>query len=155
MRGNNMKNFTLFPKTSGYKQQFDLLNNEVCQEQRTNALKYQKRSLVGKLGFVLFGVGLYPLFIFRNNDWLIIIATIGMVMAAIGSLFARCPHCGSLQPGRVYGLSFSGNSLFTSYSKGIWPFASRCAKCEYYLSQRKLEKDREILIRNHTKDSSI
>ena len=148
-----MPKFTIFPKAPHYTQGFDLLNQQTYQEQSVNAHEYYRKSLLGKIGFILFGVlGYLGMFVFDKVPFALGIAFgLSMVIAFIGSLLARCPHCGSLQPGRVYGLSFSGNSLFTSYSKGIWPFASRCAKCEYYLSQRKLEKDREILIKNHTK----
>ena len=138
----NMRNFTIFPKTPKHMREFDLRNNEVFQQQEKNTQKYQQKSLAGKIGFVLFGVAGCLLLFFRNNDFLGFIAIGGMMLAFIGSLFARCPHCNSLQPGRVYGLSFSRSSLLTSFEKGIWPFASRCVKCKYYLSPRKLKKDK-------------
>ena len=138
---NNMRHFTIFPKKTEYSQKLDLLNDAIYQEQLMNVQQYQRKSLVGKIGFVSFGAAGCSLLFFRNNDTLGILGIIGMVFGFVGSLFARCPHCNSLQPGRVYGLSFSGGSLFVSYSKGIWPFASRCVKCEYYLSSRKLNKD--------------
>lgn len=141
-RESDMRNHTILPKNPSDIQEFDLLNDEVFQEQEENTRKYQQKSLAGKIGFVLFGVAGYSLLFFRNNDFLGFVAMGGMILAVIGSLFARCPHCNSLQPGRIYGLSFSRSSLLVSYEKGVWPFASRCVKCGYYLSSRKLKKDK-------------
>ena len=133
-----MIKFTIFPKPHRYTQKFDLLNDATYQEQRVNTYQYKRKSLTGKIGFILFGIAGYSLIFFRHNDLLGFITVGEMILAVVGSLFARCPHCNSLQPGRVYGLSFSGSSLFVSYAKGVWPFAN----CSYYLSLRKLEKDK-------------
>lgn len=125
---------------------FDLLDNEVYTKQLGNAQKYEEKSKLGKYGFYGFGllgsIILFPIAIGYNMpEWLLIPIAVIILFAIFTTLiWARCPHCNSLQPGYQYSFSIF-NGISASYGKGISPFAKRCVECDYYLSQRVLNKD--------------
>lgn len=122
--------------------QFDLSCQEVFSAQMNNADKYEKRSIFAKIGFALFALTAILIFLLDPVPNLIWgIYAVSLAFAVIGTWFARCPNCGSLQPGKVYRLSFTEDSFIASYSAGISPFAKRCVKCSYYLSKKKLLKE--------------
>lgn len=129
---------------------FDLLDDNIYAEQLSNAQKYEEKSKLGKYGVYGFGFVMSIIFIpdiFFNHKmptWLLVPMAISIIFAIFATLiWARCPHCNSLQPGYQYSFSIF-NGISASYGKGISPFAKRCVECDYYLSIRALNKDLEI-----------
>lgn len=125
---------------------FDLMNISVYNIQKDNAKLFKQRSFLGRMGFYLF----VAFFAIAFSEFIVSvdlldkypvlwsIFVVGMFFMSFGTLWgARCPNCKSHQPGVVYTIKATG----ISYSKGVSPFASKCVKCGYYLSLRKLKQD--------------
>ena len=135
---------------------FELSDANVYRSQLVNAQIFERKSLLGRVGFRLMGVcAMWSLCVkffpqYFIHTWLpssytiIAVGSLFIIVAVLGTLFfARCPNCNSLQPGM-------GRSLFywKSHAIGFSPFAKRCVQCNYYLSVKELKKDLYIF---HTK----
>lgn len=133
------------------KMKINLTDEVSYQRELAHALTYQKRSLLGRITFILalsfcgilwllemFSVD-YPASIKAVLSWSVF--GLGFFTPIHILIFGRCPNCKKIQPAGYADADIS-TGIEMSYTRGFTPFRKRCYYCGTYLSVKQLEKDK-------------